>query len=471
MNKVLAIARVSLRNAARSRVVICLVLILLLANIGIPLSIKSDGTVGSLVHVLISYSLGLATLILAITTLWAGGASVAVEINDKTVQMIVTKPVSPWQLWLGKWIGLNIMNAGLLALCGAITFMMLHVNLKPSAWPPQQHEEAERLLSAREAIPPRRPDYAMEARRELDAQLKLGPLPEGVTEQDALRMIAQQKMFAASMVAPGANIAWDFGAAPATARDTALSLQYRFSSSSIGQAPIDGEWIIRAGDTIEPVRIARTSAPRTLNEFSFTLPATAADHPLVIEFHNLDHENTTVIFDINEGITLLVPRGGFAANYARGLLVLFGQLSLLAAIGVTAGCLFSLPVATFIAMFILLLTHMSGYIQEVANTGVFYEEHTHSHGHDHEHDEQCDHGPAILAELSGQAQMILFKGLALIMEPLRPDNPLDALSTGRMVGHATTARALGGQGLLVALLIGAFAAQALKRRELALPST
>lgn len=468
MNKVLAIARVSLRNAARSRVVICLVLILLLVNTGIPLSVKGDGTVGGFVHVLVSYSLGLAAFILAVTTLWAGSASVSVEINDKTAQMIVTKPVSPWQLWLGKWIGLNIMNAGLLALCGAITFIMLQTNLKPSDWPPHQREEAERLLTAREAIPPLLPDYNAAVRHELDEQLKLVPLPDGVTETDALRAIIQQKMFAASMVAPDASIAWDFGAAPVVNGDATVSLQYRFSSSSIGQAPITGEWIIRAGDAIEPLRINRTSAPRALNEFSFTLPAGAAGQPLIIEYRNLDRENTTVIFDINEGIKLLVPRGGFAANYIRGLLVLFGQLSLLAAIGVTAGCLFSLPVATFIAMFVLLLIQMSGYIRDVADSGIFYEKH--SHGYEDVQEEGGDHGPATLGQLTGQAQMILFKGIAFIIQPLRPDNPLNALSTGRMVNYATTARALGGQGLFIALLIGALATQALKRRELALPS-
>ena len=69
MTRILAIAGIAVRNAVRSRIVVILLAALLLAVVGIPLTIKGDGTVEGHIQILLRYSLGAATLLLSIATL------------------------------------------------------------------------------------------------------------------------------------------------------------------------------------------------------------------------------------------------------------------------------------------------------------------------------------------------------------------------------------------------------------------
>ena len=41
------------------------------------------------------------------------------------IQVVVTKPVARWQIWLGKWLGIVTLNAVLLAISGACVFGLL----------------------------------------------------------------------------------------------------------------------------------------------------------------------------------------------------------------------------------------------------------------------------------------------------------------------------------------------------------
>ena len=101
MNRILAIAGIAIRNAVRSRVVIILLGILLLVIIGLPLTVKGDGTIAGQVRILLSYTLGFVSFILSLATLWAGCAAVSLEIQEKQIHLVVTKPVRRVQIWLG----------------------------------------------------------------------------------------------------------------------------------------------------------------------------------------------------------------------------------------------------------------------------------------------------------------------------------------------------------------------------------
>lgn len=474
MPQVLAIALVAMRNAIRSRMVISLIALLAVVMFGLPLTIKGDGTPGGYLQVLLSYTLGFASFILALTTLWAGSASVALEVRDKTVQMIVTKPVSTWQLWLGKWIGLLLLNAALLTFCGIITLVMLQWTLRND---PMMHagqrDETATLLSAREIIKPVVPDYRAGAVEDLAAHVREYPLPDDVSYAEALRTFTQRRQARANMISGAGQLSWTFPALKEIDREKTVTLQYRIASSFIGQAPVQGRWQLRTEASDAALDVETIASPRMLNEVDFTIDASWSGQPVILTFMRDQQSSSSLIFDPVDGLDLLVPRGGFAGNYVRALLVIFGQLAFIGALGVTAGCLFSLPVATFVSLTLLLLVSMGGYIQKIAAEGIVIE--THSHGHDepgHVHGPDCDHGPETtsLQEILFVPITYLFKALALFLAPLSNQSALAALSAGYLVDYAWTLRSLIVQGLLYSLLIGALAAASLKRRELALPA-
>ena len=92
MNKILAIAGIAIRNAVRSRIVIILLGILLLVIVGLPLTVKGDGTIAGQVRVLLGYTLGLVSFILSLTTLWAGCAAVSLEIQERQIHLSSQSP-------------------------------------------------------------------------------------------------------------------------------------------------------------------------------------------------------------------------------------------------------------------------------------------------------------------------------------------------------------------------------------------
>ena len=41
------------------------------------------------------------------------------------MQVVATKPIARWQIWLGKWLGIVSLNAVLLAISGACVYGLL----------------------------------------------------------------------------------------------------------------------------------------------------------------------------------------------------------------------------------------------------------------------------------------------------------------------------------------------------------
>ncbi len=474
MSQVFAIAMVALRNAIRSRMVICLIALLAVVMIGLPLTIKGDGTPGGHLQVLLSYTLGFATFILALTTLWAGSASVALEVRDKTVQMMVTKPVSAWQLWLGKWTGLLMLNAALLTFCGVVTLIMLQWTLRQDATlGSAEREEITALLAAREVVKPLVPDYRAGGIEDLAEHMREHALPDNVSYAEAVRTFTQRRQARANTLSGAGQLSWSFSPLENLTRDENIILQYRFASSFVGQAPVKGRWQLQAEGIGKLREMEITANPHMLNEVAFTIDKSWAGLPLTLTFTRDEASSTALIFDPVDGLGLLVPRGGFAGNYIRALLVIFGQLAFIGALGVTAGCLFSLPVATFVSLTLLLLVSMGGYIQKIASEGIVIE--THSHGHDepgHVHGPECEeeNGAMSLQQILFIPIAYLFKALALFLAPLANQSALGALSEGYLIDIAWTLRGLLVQGFVYSLFIGALAAAALRRRELALPA-
>jgi len=456
MQQIIAIAILSIRNAIRSKVVLCLLALLLIVIILLPLTIKSDGTAAGLIQILISYTLGIAGFILAMTTLWAGSAAVSVEINNKTIQMSASKPVTKMQLWAGKWIGLNIMNTVLLIICGLSTFGVLKWHLHPDRLDnPEMVAEAGQILSARESRLPIIPDFELIARSKLRALVEIKPLPEGITEQDALQQLIQEEKINFQTANSTQQKRWEFKPIVSHSETKTISINYRFSSSRIDQDSVKCHWLVGTPDQPNLFELKKTSVPRTQNNFNVTLDSRWSNEPLIVTFINESEAESSLLFDPDEGMVVLIPRGGFVGNYVKAIAIIWGQLSFLTALGVTAGCLFSLPVATFFSLFFLLLIQMGSYIQTIANIDIIF---------------PWQASPDHVMTWPAIALTLIFKVTSLFLSPLIQLNVLGSLSTGRLIDFKWIFNGFFLQGIAYSLLLGWIAAFVLNRRELALPS-
>src|ERR1051325_968271 len=130
MQRLLAIAKLTLKAAFRYRLVQILIVLLLGAVIGLPAIVKHDGTAQGFTQILLTYTLGAITTLLGFSTLWLACGTLARDVEECQMQMVAVKPVARWEIWLGKWMGLLMLNAALLTVAGGSVYALLQWRAK-----------------------------------------------------------------------------------------------------------------------------------------------------------------------------------------------------------------------------------------------------------------------------------------------------------------------------------------------------
>src|SRR5580693_2126056 len=135
MQRILAIAGLTWKAALRFKLFLVIAVLLILAVVGLPLVIQDDGTAQGFTQIILTYTLSTITVLLGLSTLWLSCGTLARDIEECQIQVVVTKPVARWQIWLGKWLGIVTLNAALLAISGACVYGLLQwqVSRKPAA--------------------------------------------------------------------------------------------------------------------------------------------------------------------------------------------------------------------------------------------------------------------------------------------------------------------------------------------------
>ncbi len=450
MRSLLAISFIGIQSAIRSRVVIVLLAFMLLAIFGLPLTIKGDGTIQGQVQIMLGYTLSVIRFVLGVATVWAGCAAISTEIQDRQIQLIGCKPVRRGAIWAGKWLGLLWVNAFLLLVCGLLLYAIASWSLRPPRVSPEDAQVLKQeLLVALEARMPIPDDFGGQVAALVDAQMASGQLPANARRSEVERAIRTGLLARSHTVPPEEERAWEF-APPRLTSDRPVLIRARFASSQIAPSAIPAEWTVRCGESTHA--FTATNAPNA--SFTFALPSGLIQPglPVTLSYRNASQDGSSAIFAPNEGIKLLVHRGGFAANLFRSLLVIFAQLAFLAAVGVTAGTLFSLPVAALFAGYTLLLIQSAPYIESIATRGGSI---------------MADGGRLAILDLVLRP---IFQLTNFLVAPLRGADPLHLLVQGLEVGWPT----IGSEFLIRVVLYsgaaGLLATWVFNRRELALPN-
>jgi hypothetical protein len=258
-------------------------------------------------------------------------------------------------------------------------------------------------------------------------------------------------------VPPGKSKQWTLDIPANLARiaqgsDAACSLRVRLYPASREMTPSKGTWTIGTEENPTAFTNAMTGRWENLYRFAVPLSAFRPGQPAIVRFTNeAGQETSTVVLDPEQNIELLVREGSFEMNLVRALLILLGQLALVAALGLAAGTVFSFPVATFLAVAILIVSLFARYLAATAGMPT------------DEHDE-----PAMPSLYTIAAEHIM-EGVDAAIGPAVRLDPLGPLSDGVLVSWGATGRAL-----LILLflypaglfLIGSYC---LNKRELALP--
>src|SRR5213594_429488 len=145
MQRLFAIAKLTLKAALRYRLVQVLTVLLLGAVIGLPVIIKHDGTAQGFTQILLTYTLGIITALLGFSTLWLACGTLARDVEECQMQMVAVKPIARWQMWLGKWLGILMVNALLLGVSAGAVLGLLK-------WRAQKLSAPERAILTNEVL-------------------------------------------------------------------------------------------------------------------------------------------------------------------------------------------------------------------------------------------------------------------------------------------------------------------------------
>src|SRR5450631_1190046 len=125
MQRIFAIAWLTWKAALRFKLFLVIAVLLILAVVGLPLVIKDDGTAQGFTQIILTYTLSAITALLGLSTIWLACGTLARDIEECQIQVVATKPIARWQIWLGKWLGIVSLNATLLAISGACIYAVL----------------------------------------------------------------------------------------------------------------------------------------------------------------------------------------------------------------------------------------------------------------------------------------------------------------------------------------------------------
>jgi ABC-type transport system involved in multi-copper enzyme maturation permease subunit len=457
---VLAMALLTLKAAFRYRLVVVLLAILVGAVFALPLIIKHDGTATGFSQILLAYTLTAITTLLGFSSLWLACGTLARDIEDMSLFLVVVKPIPRWQVWLGKWVGIMALNVGMVAIAGAIVYGLLHVRASqlPEAQLAKLRNE---ILVAREPVRANAIDLAAETEREFQKR-RQDPTVAQMNPDFVRKQVRAQLEGRLQAVAPGQfrPVPFDFDLGPgARERFKGRMLYVRvkfFTPEYVGlDASFDHGWEAGGGKQTRPVRFSNNFGPDVPSEFEIPGELIDAEGRLSLRYMNLG--KLTLVFPPDEGVQVLCPEAPFWVNFARGLCVILAWLGLLTAIGLFSASFLSFPVASFLSLALLVIGLSSGTLRQVVEQGGVV-------GINHET------GVVSANSLVNQVAVQVYGGAYWVLSQVSGFSPVDALATGRSITWAELARAVAlvvgvtGGGLAVAGML------ILTRREIAMPT-
>ncbi len=448
-----AIAALTWKAAFRFRLFWVLLFLLMVTVTVLPAVVKDDGTPRGFIQIMLTYTLSLMTVLLGFSTLWLACGTLAKDIEECQMQVVATKPVARWQIWMGKWIGLSLLNLALLSIAGAsVYFFLLY---RASRLPADQQAVLNNeILVARGTLREPMPDIKGDAEKMMVERLK-NPEVAASIDRATLRSISENQIKALhQVVMPGYLRVWkiDLGFLKERLNQEQLFARIKFFVAKTNDANLyKGEFMIGPPGTSKVQPFQGTFASDTFHELA--LPRGLADENGILTVQFVNRSEATMLFQLEDGFELLYRESTFGVNFMRGVTVIFCWLVLLAAVGLAAGSFLSFPVAALVSVAILLVGLSGGTLQAVVEEGTIL-------GTDH------DTGKPI--NQSVDAVMVpLFHGLLFVVNVARDFSPVDSLSTGRSVTWLSTGIAI---VQIIGLAGGMFAGlgiYAFHRRELA----
>jgi hypothetical protein len=463
MQRILAIARLTWKSAFRYRLFWVMAALLVAAVVGLPLILKDDGTAEGLTQILLTYTLTAITVLLGIATLWLSCGTLARDIEDCQMQVVCTKPIARWQIWLGKLLGILALNALLLALSGAAVYMLLQWRSQrlPAA---QQAKLRSEIFVARAAAKEKPPDIEAESKKAAAQWLRNwqeNHPSESFTNEDDIRQVSNQILAQVRSlkeeIPSGRLKVWriDLSSLPARMREQPMQLRVKFNAGNPNAYSDAAQtyhliWRVGPPNSPNPQVLDEFLPPQSFQEIDIS-PLLDANGILFVVCGN--DNPTSLFFPMEDGFEVLYRENSFGVNFVRGLAVILCWLALLSAIGLASASFLSFPVAAFCSLTILLVGLSSGILSDVQEQKSIFG--------------WTQDQPGPLRKIVDSVSVPIFSAVLKVVNLVQSFSPVEDLSTGHSITWGQLARAVEQIVLLMGGVFGVAGVLLFNRRELA----
>ena len=367
MNCDLAIIKLTIITTVKSYSFISIALLSCVFAFLIPLTVFGGGSVVDLFQARIDYSLEVCSILIFISSAWAGCSIMAGDIESYKIHMLVVKPISKLRIWLDRFLGVFIIHLLFLVLISSIIYLVLEVGRSSSSLE-KKVETNEKVFTARKSYLSELKGFNEEYSREFNAKIRNPDLSEDekieLRKETMYAIISRRgevkpeesKTFVFDVVKTNYSNNANFTFIPYIGSPDVLEMQNR--------AKVEGIWSLQAnnGKVINLGEKPETFLSNNKYEISISLKdLPEGGNNIKLTYQNLDKDRS-VFFRITEFPQIQIKSAGFTENYLRCLLIMVIGIVLLSAIGCALGSVFSFPVAVFVIVAYLLFGSLGNFI-------------------------------------------------------------------------------------------------------------
>jgi len=251
-----------------------------------------------------------------------------------------------------------------------------------------------------------------------------------------------------AIAGPGATVSWTLQLPSHCQRSRdRQSLRYHFRCDPTERVPISGAWTLTA-EGCAPVQLAVADVLDGIHHLAIPDSFRPGNSAITAAFtHETEDEAPYLFFDADMPVALMVHESGFAMNLMRSMLAMIGFLAAVAAVGLSAGTVFSFPVALFTGgALIFALTLAAGFSEEPVE---------HCHGE--------ETAPGVITRIAEPALLAIKHATANVIDNI----PVASLGDGMLFSWRQTAECILLLLILLPAVLGALSAVLLSQKELA----
>jgi len=226
MTSIWAVARETFAQCLRMKVAGLFVIALVATLVALPFLVRDEATLAGRTQTFLSYSTSSAAALLSVVTIFMAVSLISGDIREKYIFTLATKPLGRWQYILGRWLGVVLLDALLLAGAGVGIYAAVMALRQGRALNPTDRRVVEtEIFTARRSIAPDRVDDVLDKAvaqrverlrqqgRYEDTLDSFAARMDGNREEGYIAMLSQlrtEELSRLESAAPGGSLSWRF---------------------------------------------------------------------------------------------------------------------------------------------------------------------------------------------------------------------------------------------------------------------